>query len=176
MRAEPDLTLVPLQRSDFPLVVHWLAQPHVAQWWESPKTLEEVESEFGPCLDGIDATQLFLVHEHGRAIGMVQIYRMVDNPDYVATVGYPNAGALDLFIGHPADCDRGLGTRLITLACDRIWSTYPEVTGALAGPSVDNERSIRAFEKAGFRSVGTVTVPGEKEAERIVYRDRPTGA
>jgi aminoglycoside 6'-N-acetyltransferase len=172
--AEPDLTLVPLRRTDFPLLVDWLAQPHVARWWKSPKTLHEVEAEFGPCLDGSDPTVLFLVRERDRSIGLVQIYRMVDNPDYAAAVGFLEAGALDLFIGDPADCNRGLGSALIALACDRIWSMYPEVSGVVAGPSVRNERSIRAFEKAGFQSAGSVTVPGEDEEERIVYRDRPT--
>ena len=171
-----DLTLVPLERSDFPRLVEWLAQPHVTEWWGEPKALREVEAEYGPCLDGTDPTLLFMCREGGRPIGMVQIYRMADNPDYVASVGHPDAGALDLFIGEPAACNRGLGPRIIALATERIWSTYPEVRGALAGPSLHNAKSIRAFEKAGFQSIGTAPVPGEVDDEMIVYRDRPTGA
>ena len=176
MADERDLTLVSLQRADFPLLVDWLARPHVARWWGAPKALSAIEAEYGPCLDGDDPTLLFLCHEGDRPIGMVQIYRMADELDYASAVGFPEAGTLDLFIGEPTACNRGLGRRVITLATERIWSTYPEVTGALAGPSVHNGQSIRAFEKAGFRSVGAVDVPGEDDQEMILYCDRPTGA
>jgi aminoglycoside 6'-N-acetyltransferase len=176
MDNEPDLTLVPLTRDHFPLLVDWLAQPHVVRWWGEPASMDGIEAEYGPCLDGEDPTQLFLIREGEQPIGMVQIYRMADNPDYGAVVGYPAAGALDLFIGDLAACNRGLGTRVIGLATERIWLTYPEVTGALAGPSAHNGQSIRAFEKAGFRSVATATVPGEVDEEIILYHDRPTGA
>jgi aminoglycoside 6'-N-acetyltransferase len=173
---DPDLSLAPLGRTDFLLLVDWLARPHVARWWGTPKSLGDVEAEYGPCLDGDDPTLLFLCLECDRPIGLVQIYRMADNADYAAVVGVPDAGALDLLIGEPAACNRGLGTRIIALACERIWSTFPEVSGALAGPSVHNGQSIRAFEKAGFRSVRTVRVPGEDDEELILYCDRPTGA
>ena len=176
MSTVSDLTLVPLRRTDFPQLVDWLAEPHVARWWQSPRTFSEVEAEFGPCLDGDDPTLLFLCHEDDRPVGLVQIYRMADNPDYAAVVGFPDAGALDLFIGDPAACNRGLGPRIIAGATERIWSTYPEVTGALAGPSVHNGQSIRAFEKAGFASVRTAQVAGEEDEELILYCDRPTGA
>jgi aminoglycoside 6'-N-acetyltransferase len=136
--------------------------------------LGDIEAEFGPCLDGDDPTLLFLCVEHDRPVGLVQIYRMADNPDYAAAVGFADAGALDLFIGEASACNRGLGTRVIALATERIWSTYPDVTGALAGPSVHNRPSIRAFEKAGFRSMRAVRVPGEDDEELILYCERPT--
>jgi|HubBroStandDraft_5_1064220.scaffolds.fasta_scaffold267955_2 aminoglycoside 6'-N-acetyltransferase len=174
--APSELNLRPLGRADFPLLVSWLSQPHVAEWWGSPKGMDEVEAEYGPCVDGTDPTQLLLCHEEDRPIGMLQIYRMADNPDYADAVGYEDAAGLDLFIGEVSTCDRGVGTGLIATAVQLIWMTYPEVTGALAGPSVRNARSIRAFEKAGFTAVRQVTVPGEDEDELILYCARPTAA
>jgi aminoglycoside 6'-N-acetyltransferase len=136
--------------------------------------MEEVEAEYGPCIDGTDPTQLFLCHEAGRPIGMVQIYRMADNPEYVEAVGFAAAAGLDLFIGDASNCDRGVGSALIAAATELIWRTYADAQGALAGPSVRNARSIRAFEKAGFNAVRQVTVPGEEDEELILYCARPT--
>jgi aminoglycoside 6'-N-acetyltransferase len=176
MTAASALSLVPLRRTDFPLMAEWLAQPHVAEWWGDPKGLADIEAEYGPCIDGTDPTLLFLCLEDDRPIGMVQIYRMADNPEYVAALGFADAGALDLLIGEPSATGRGLGTQIIAAATDLIWTTYPEVQGALAGPSVRNARSQRTFEKAGFSVQGQVHVPGEPEDELILYRTRPTGA
>ena len=56
-----------------------------------------------------------------------------------------------------------------------VWPGYREVRRCLAGPSVANTRSVRAFEKAGFEQVGLVRVPGEAEDEAIMVLDRPPG-
>jgi thiamine-phosphate pyrophosphorylase len=46
---------VPLTPADIPLLHAWLARPHVAEWWGSPSSLEELEREFtypGPAFGG----------------------------------------------------------------------------------------------------------------------------
>jgi hypothetical protein len=45
----------------------------------------------------------------------------------------------------------------------------------MAGPSVHNVRSQRAFEKAGFHALRQVAVPDEVEDELIFFCPRPTG-
>jgi RimJ/RimL family protein N-acetyltransferase len=50
------------------------------------------------------------------------------------------------------------------------------VPSAMAGPSVRNIRSIRAFEKCGFTALGPVRVPGEEDEEMVLICPRPTGA
>jgi RimJ/RimL family protein N-acetyltransferase len=170
------LVLRPLARADFPLVVDWLARPHVAEWWGAPLDLAGVEQEFGPTVDGTDPTEVFVATEGGAAIGLLQVYRLADNPDYQRAVGVDDGAGVDLFL---ADADRrgqGLGPRLIAEALGLIWAYYPEVQWAMAGPSVRNIRSHRAFERAGFRAVGPVTVPGEPEDELVLVCPRPTGA
>jgi RimJ/RimL family protein N-acetyltransferase len=147
------LVLRPLSRADFPMLVDWLARPHVAAWWGTPLDRAGVEKEFGPCVDGTDPTEIFIGLEAGTPVGLVQIF--------------------------VAEADRrgqGLGPRLITAALDQLWAHYPEVQRAMAGPSARNLRSHRAFEKVGFESVGPVTVPGEPEDELVLVCPRPPGA
>ncbi|GAA1607828.1 hypothetical protein GCM10009789_72810 [Kribbella sancticallisti] len=36
-----------LTRADFPLLAGWLANPHVARWWNHETTPEALERDFG---------------------------------------------------------------------------------------------------------------------------------
>ena len=173
MDPEPELNFRPLTRADFPLVVDWLARPHVAEWWGSPLDFGGVEAKYGPCIDRSDPTLLFTCAEGADAVGLMQIYRMADNPEYALAVGIDDAGGIDLLIGDETRCGRGLGPRIIGGAAELIWSRYPEVSGALAGPSTRNARSRRAFEKAGFVALRQVTVPEEEDDEMILFCPRP---
>jgi aminoglycoside 6'-N-acetyltransferase len=172
--AEGPLVLRPLARTDFELVVQWLAQPHVAEWWGAPLGVEGVEKEFGPCIDGADPTQVFIVADDAAPLGLVQIYRLADNADYERAVGVDDAAGVDLLVGEAARRGHGVGPRVIRAAVDLIWVAYPEVRYALAGPSWRNTRSHRAFEKAGFEALRRVTVPGEDDDEMIFVCPRPT--
>ena len=169
-----DLALRPLTRADFPVLTRWLAQPHVAQWWGVPMTAEGLESEFGPCVDGTDPTFVFVAEERGEAVGLAQYYRLAHNPEYAQAVEVENGAGIDLLIGRADRCGQGLGPRMIRAVLAEVWDRYPGVDCAMAGPSVENTRSHRAFEKAGFRPARQVSVPGEVEDELIFVCSRPT--
>lgn len=170
------LILRPLARADFPLVVEWLARPHVAAWWGAPLDRAGVEKEYGPCIDRTDPTEVFIGDDGAGPVGLIQIYRLADNPDYQRAVGVADRAGVDLFVAEADRRGQGLGPRLIGAALDLLWAHYPEVRRAMAGPSVRNLRSHRAFEKAGFIAAGPVTVAGEAEQELVLVCPRPTGA
>ena len=46
----------PLERTDFDLLAAWLAEPLVARWWNHETSPEALERDFGPTIDGNDAT------------------------------------------------------------------------------------------------------------------------
>jgi RimJ/RimL family protein N-acetyltransferase len=172
--AEGELELRPLARDDFPLVVDWLAQPHVGAWWGAPLDLAGVEKEYGPCIDRTDPTEVFICSDGTQPMGLVQIYRLADHPEYERAVGVDEAAGIDLLIGDLTRCGHGAGPRIIGRAAAMSWEHYPEVRWAMAGPSVRNTRSHRAFEKAGFRAVRRVAVPNEEDDELIFVCPRPT--
>jgi aminoglycoside 6'-N-acetyltransferase len=173
--AHGTLRLLPMTRDHFPLFVSWLERPHVAQWWDRPRGPDEVEQDYGPCVDGSDPTLVFVAELSGTPVGFVQVYRLADNPEYEQAVGVTQGAGIDLFIGEEELCGHGLGVRLIGLAAEAAWASYPDVTSAVAGPSVHNVRSVRAFEKARFVAVRQVTVPGEADDELVLVCPRPTG-
>lgn len=156
--------------ADLARVERWLAEPHVARWWP-----DGAEREFAPALAGQDPTRIFVIEVDSRPAGLIQVYRLADEPEYARAVGVSEAAGLDLFLGDPGLVGRGLGPVVITLfVSEVVWPGYPDVRRCIAGPSVANTRSQRAFEKAGFARLGVVTVDGEPEDEVIMVLDRPS--
>jgi aminoglycoside 6'-N-acetyltransferase len=163
-----------LTRQDFADVLRWLREPHVAEWWTDPLDAAGVEREFGPTVDGTDATRVFVILASGRPVGLIQTYRLDDNPEYAAAVGVEKGAGVDLFVGDPAVVGGGFGSSALRLFLeDVVWRIYPDISQCMAGPSVRNLRSQRAFEKAGFALVRVVRIPGEEDEEAIMVATRP---
>ncbi len=59
---------------------------------------------------------------------------------------------IDVLIGEPEFLGRGLGPRSLNLLLARLRAN-PLVLVAGVGTAVSNERAVRAFMKAGFRTV-----------------------
>jgi aminoglycoside 6'-N-acetyltransferase len=186
----PDATEVSfrrLTRSDLPTLTGWLNSPHVYEWWGTARapgnlggagtdaaTLAAVEAEYGPEIDGASTTQHFVIEVGRAAFGMIQWYRLADELAYAAAIGESPSGTagIDLLIGEPTAIGHGLGPRVIDTFVRTVVFGADEVTRCVAGPEIDNRRSIRAFEKAGFRIARDAVVPGEPAPERVMVRDR----
>src|SRR5262245_28044909 len=75
-----DLFFRRLGRDDFPRLVRWQAEPHVARWWGDAPDLETIAARYAPCVDGSSPTQVFIVEHAGRPIGLIQRYLVRDYP------------------------------------------------------------------------------------------------
>jgi aminoglycoside 6'-N-acetyltransferase len=144
-----------LARADFPLVAGWLAEPHVARWWRQAHSVDAVEAEYGGVVDGHDPTEVFIVEDDGRAIGLIQRYRLDANPDWqlvLAPAGTPaDAFSLDYLIGVEDLTGRGIGPRMIAGCVAEGFELYPDLSAAVVAVQQDNRASWRALEKAGFQ-------------------------
>ncbi len=170
---DPAIGFRPLTRADFALVATWIGRPHVAEWWTEPADLAGVEAEYGPCVDGTDATRAFLILSGPRPVGFIQCYRLADEPSYAVAVRVDDGAGIDLFVGEDDVRGGGFGSRVLRAFVDQIvWPGYPEVARVMAGPSVRNQRSQRAFEKAGFRPRQVAVVPGEDDPEQVMVLER----
>jgi aminoglycoside 6'-N-acetyltransferase len=175
------LALRQLDRADLPQVSRWLETPHVNQWWRESSDTEAVEAAYGPAIDGADPTELLIAELDGRPIGMLQRYRLADNPDYEralepAGVPRPSAG-LDYLIGDPELTGRGLGPSIIAEASAGAWTAYPEIVAIVAAVQIENRRSWRALEKAGYRRTWSGVVdsgdPSDDGPNHVYVLDRP---
>ena len=148
----------PLRRDDFPLLARWLAEPAVARWWNHETTPAAIERDFGPSVDGDDPTQMFLALSGERPFGLIQRYRIGDEPRYAAELSRvcavaPGALSIDYFIGEPDMRGRGLGAGLIGAMVAGSWAAYPDADAVVVPVVAGNSASWRALERAGFTRI-----------------------
>jgi aminoglycoside 6'-N-acetyltransferase len=171
-----------VNRADFPLLASWLAQPHVARWWNHDSTLEGVDRDFGPTVDGREPSEDHLALLDGEPIGLIQYSRYEDYPEYIEelapVVTVPDhAVTIDYLIGDPTLTGRGLGTAIISEFVARIWETNPQATCIIVPVSSANQASWRALLAAGFRLVARGELepdnPIDDRRHEILRVDRP---
>jgi aminoglycoside 6'-N-acetyltransferase len=149
----------PLAEADVPRVAGWLRQEHVALWWREP--VEEAIEKRQAGIEGRRPTRQFLIMVDGRPSGMIQTYRVVDNPDWQELVQVDDdVAGVDLMIGEPDLVGRGLGPRVLAAFVAEVVFADPDIHAAVATVEEPNRRSWRAFEKAGFRHVRDVEEDG----------------
>ncbi len=177
----------PLGRVDFPSLTEWLNTPHVYEWWgvravadslggagPDAATLAAVTAKYDEELAD-DGVEHYVIEVDGRAVGMIQTYLLAASPEYAREIGEPaeRTAGVDLLIGDATAVGRGLGPRVLDEFVRTVVFARDDVDRCVAGPEVRNARSIRAFEKAGFRAVRDATVSGGGRApERGMIRDR----
>ncbi|MFD7665109.1 GNAT family N-acetyltransferase [Streptomyces sp. NPDC059788] len=141
---------------DFPLLRRWLAQPHVARWWNHETSAEAVARDFGPVARGEEPSEDLLALLDGRPLGLVQRSRFADYPDYRAELAAVTevtgeTMTLDYLIGEPEQVGRGHGPRMIRAVVRATWRDHPYAPDILIPVPVANRASWRALEKAGLR-------------------------
>ena len=147
----PPYLFRPMAADDMPLVQRWLTEPHVAEWWHDPETLEFV----GGDLDHPDLAQ-FIVSLKGRPFAYLQCYRI---GDWHASFGPQPEGTrgLDQFIGEADMLGRGHGSAFVRAFIDQLF--LGGVPRIVIDPRPDNPRAIRAYEKAGFVPQREIVTP-----------------
>ena len=156
----PRIVFRRLARSDFALLGRWLAQPHVARWWNHETSAAAVENDFGAAVDGIDPADIFIAEAGAQPIGLLQRYRFGDNPGYrndlAALLEVPDdALAIDYFIAEPSVLRQGFGSAMIRAAVAAIWRDYPAAASIVVPVSAANTASWRTLERAGFARVAS---------------------
>ncbi|MBX3584092.1 MAG: acetyltransferase [Rhizobiaceae bacterium] len=136
-----------LTEADMPLLAAWLAEPHVAEWWDDgpEASLEEIREAMNS-----DETEPLIVELDGRPIAYLQSYdpHLEDGHPYqdqpFGTLG------LDISIGPPELIGKGHGSAILSQFVELLFEEgCPRV---VIDPHPDNLRAIRAYEKAGFRT------------------------
>jgi aminoglycoside 6'-N-acetyltransferase len=171
----------PLTRDDFSLLAAWLGAPHVEPWWREDYHPAAIEARYGPVVDGTDPGEVFVVERAGEPIGLIQRYRIDQNPEWQASLrvtGTPGDGVgIDYLIGEESLVGGGLGPALIGQFLADTWIRYPDVPAVVVSVDQDNRRSWRALEKVGFRPVWSGEIesddPSDAGMSHVYVLDRP---
>ena len=168
-----ELSFRRITTNDLPRLFHWLGQPHVREWY-SPRepSYPDVVAKYGPRTSPDSPVRAFIVVIDGVEVGYIQTYFLASFPDYAALVGTSgDVAGVDLFLGEASMVRRGFGGPVIRHFVDEVVFGRDRAIACIAGPSARNRASIRAFEKAGFRTWKIVSSP-DGEPEQLLRIER----
>jgi len=137
----------PVTEKDLPMIAGWLAEPHVAQWWNDPET------EIAEIRDHIDSISVepLIVELDGKPIAYLQSYDPHLEKDHpYADQPFGTLG-LDLSIGPQELIGIGHGSAIVRQFVEDLFEEG--VPRVIIDPDPANLRAIRAYEKAGFRAI-----------------------
>jgi aminoglycoside 6'-N-acetyltransferase len=143
----------PMVVADLPLVLHWLKQPHVVEWWgDTHQQFELVSGDLE-----VEAMDQFIVLLDLRPFAYIQCYDPWVWPENGLGEHPEGTRGIDQFIGEPDMVDRGHGSAFVRAFIERVLAGgAPRV---ITDPDPANVRAIRAYEKAGFEKVRLVDTP-----------------
>jgi aminoglycoside 6'-N-acetyltransferase len=163
-----------LADEDLPRVWGWLSNPAVRAWYhDGERSLEDVVAGYGPKLHGRGDVLACIITYGGRPIGYIQRYLTAEHADYWGHQGFPTGTAgIDLFIGEDAFRHRGLGVEIIrAFLRERVFAD-PAIARCIIDPDPANRAAIRAYEKAGFRHLRTISPPRHIEPAYLMILER----
>lgn len=146
------LTIRPLEQHDAPLLVRWLSDPRVLQYYEGrdrPHDLALVHKHFYMEMDSVTPC---LVQFGEIPIGYLQFYPVDDSEKL--EYGFPQGElifGMDQFIGEPDYWNKGLGAELVNAMVEHIKQLG--ANRVVMDPQAWNERALRCYEKCGFHKV-----------------------
>ena len=153
--SKPEIAFRPVEREDYETLRGWLNQPHMREWWGDP---EEELGFIRDMVEGRDTTRPFLFTLDGTPIGYIQYWFIghhqneewiKDNPWLTELPS--DAVGVDLSIGDPALLSKGYGSAVVKAFVARLLEDGHRTI--IIDPDPTNHRAVRAYEKAGFRTI-----------------------
>ncbi len=150
-----NLRIRTLTEKDFPLMLKWLTDDRVLQFYggrDKKYTLETLKEHYTEPWE--DEVIRVIIEYNGQPIGYGQIYKMYDElyDDYQ----YPRSNeivyGMDQFIGEVDYWSKGIGTKYTRMIFDFL-KEERNVDAVILDPHQDNLRAIRMYQKAGFRII-----------------------
>lgn len=144
----------------------WHNDPEVARFWEMAWSRDAIADYLHQQLDSSHSTPCLGLLD-GVAMSYWELYRADLDPlagHYPARDG--DAG-VHLLLGPAAYRGLGIGAELLRAVSGWQLETAERV---VAEPDVRNERSVRAFERAGFHRTADIDLPGKRAA--LMIRNR----
>ncbi len=156
---EITICLMEDSQENYQLMAQWLSDERVLEFYEGRDNsfnLERVIATYQPIVIGDDAVKACLIYYENIKIGYLQYYLLDDLPEAdkhkYCLENTENVYAIDLFIGEPSYWNRGVGTKILTMAVNYIFEVLL-ASKIVIDPHINNSRAIRCYEKAGFVKV-----------------------
>lgn len=158
-----------LEQKDSSLLVKWLSNPIVLEFYEGRDNafdLEKVQEKFYNRENGVVRC---IVEFDNIPIGYIQYYPLGNEERN--SYGYADVSdviyGMDQFIGEAVYWNNGIGTLLVN-SMVRFLVEQNDADRVVMDPQIWNERAIRCYEKCGFKKVKLLP---KNELHEGVYRD-----
>jgi len=141
----PDLRLRPATADDARMLFSLRNDPAIVRLGRSKQTVTWAEhlSWFTRALSDEQRRRIFFLVENDETIGVLRF----DKEDE------PTEAVVSIYLLEPFR-GQGRGPRALALGCAEIFRTWPMLAAVDAIIIADNERSVRAFQLAGFAFAG----------------------
>lgn len=154
---------------DVDLVHSWMNDPEVARFWEMPWPRDRIAGYLRRQDASLHSTA-YLGALDGVAMSYWELYRADLDPLARHYTARPHDAGVHLLLG-PTECrGRGLAAELLRAVADWQLGANPQARRVVAEPDVRNERSVRVFQRAGFRRITDLDLPDKRAA--LMVRDR----
>lgn len=151
-----ELRIRSLTNDDFPLMLKWLTDERVLEFYggrDKKYTLESLKKHYTE--ESESELYRVIIEYNNTPIGYGQIYRICG--ELYNEYNYPETDeiiyAADQFIGEPEYWSKGIGTRYIKLIFDFL-KNERNADAVILDPRKNNIRAIKSYQKAGFRIIG----------------------
>ncbi|CAL9572216.1 GNAT family N-acetyltransferase [Streptomyces sp. enrichment culture] len=155
--------------ADAKLVAGWMNDPEVAAFWELAQPEERIAAYLREQVGSAHSTP-YIGCVDGTPVSYWEVYRADLDPLRHHYPARTRDAGLHLLVGPSAYRGRGLGAALLRAVSDWLLRTDPYAERVVAEPDVRNERSVRVFERAGFRLVRQIDLPTKRAV--LMVRER----
>jgi acetyl CoA:N6-hydroxylysine acetyl transferase len=155
--------------ADLDVLYGWMHQPHVAPYWELDVPRPRLAGFLRRAATD-DHQDALLGTLDGRPASYWETYWA--ERDRLATF-YPTEPydqGVHLLIGPPELIGRGLGPLLLAAVAAWQFAREPRTRRLLAEPDARNERSVRLFERCGFRREAELRLPEKRAYLMVAHR------
>ncbi|MCP9962984.1 acetyltransferase [Streptomyces somaliensis] len=155
--------------ADAGLVHAWMNDPEVAEYWEMAQPEERIAAYLRGQVGSAHSTP-YIGCVGGIPMSYWELYRADLDPLRHHYPARPRDAGVHLLLGSSQYRGRGLGAALLRAVSDWLLRTDPYAERVVAEPDIRNERSVRAFERAGFQLVRRIDLPTKRAA--LMIRER----
>ncbi|MBO4887199.1 MAG: GNAT family N-acetyltransferase [Firmicutes bacterium] len=142
------------EEGDLPLMLKWLTDDRVLEYYEGRDVRFTMDTLAAHYLEELPLGFRVILEFDHIPIGYGQAYRL--SGELFDEYDYPDNGrivyAMDQFIGEPEYWNKGIGSSFLKMMADHL-KKAKAADVILLDPHKNNDRVIRAYEKAGFRII-----------------------
>ena len=150
-----NIRIRPLREKDFPLMLKWLTDNRVLEFYggrDKKYTLESIKEHYTKKLK--DEIIRVIIEYNDIPIGYGQIFKIYDElyDEYDYTKTKDIVYGMDQFIGEPEYWNKGIGTEYLKMIFEFL-KKEKNADAVILDPHKNNLRAIRCYEKAGFKII-----------------------